>query len=166
MRQIMLALAFVWMIQGIGHGQDAPSLGEVAREARQQKQAKDAKAKAPHVVTENDMPEHPEIENHTVDGGGSAASEAKKSADEWKSEITQQEDMVHQHEAELTKLNDSIRFAPQNCVTGCAQWNERQKQKQDQAERLQTQLDDEKKSLEDMQEGARQEGYGSSVYEP
>ncbi|HEX8816703.1 MAG TPA: hypothetical protein VF753_14490 [Terriglobales bacterium] len=139
---------------------------------RQQKQDKDTKtrstsdSKAPRVVTENEMPEHPEIENHTLDGAGSVASQPRKSAEEWKSQISEQQNLVHAHEQELTKLNDSIRFAPGTCVNGCVQWNERQKEKQDKAERLQTQLDDERKQLDDMQEGARQEGYGSSVYEP
>jgi hypothetical protein len=174
MRQVKIALALACTIalSGLAHAQDSPSLGDVARQVRQQKQDKDAKGKAApdakpaRVITENEMPEHPEIKNQTVDGGASAASEEKHSAEEWKSQITEQQNLVHQHEAELTKLNDSIRFAPGNCVSGCAQWNERQKEKQDQVERLQTQLDEDKKHLDDMQEGARQEGYGSSVYEP
>jgi len=46
------------------------------------------------------------------------------------------------------------------------QYNERQIQKQDEVKRMQTQLDDQKKQLEDMQESARKAGLGSSVYEP
>jgi hypothetical protein len=172
MFKIFSMLAALLTLVVAAASQDSPSLGDVARQVRQQKQEKDVKAKSapdtktPRVVTESEMPEHPEIENHTVDGGGSAASAEKHSAEEWKSQITEQQKALQEHEEQLSKLNESIRFAPANCVTGCAQWNERQKEKQDTAERLQTQVDDEKKQLEDMQEGARREGYGSSVYEP
>jgi predicted ribosome quality control (RQC) complex YloA/Tae2 family protein len=46
------------------------------------------------------------------------------------------------------------------------QWNERQKEKQQQVERLKSQLEDQQKRLEDMQEQARKQGYGTSVYDP
>jgi hypothetical protein len=45
-------------------------------------------------------------------------------------------------------------------------WNERQREKQQRAERMQAQLEDQKKRLDDMQESARKQGYGSSVYDP
>ena len=46
------------------------------------------------------------------------------------------------------------------------QWNERQIKKQDDVQRMQQQLDQQKKQLENMQESARKAGLGSSVYEP
>jgi hypothetical protein len=46
------------------------------------------------------------------------------------------------------------------------QWNERQQQKQQQVEVMKSQLEDQQKKLEDMQDSARQQGYGSSVYDP
>jgi hypothetical protein len=46
------------------------------------------------------------------------------------------------------------------------QWNERQKEKQQEVERGQAQLAEQKKRLDDMQESARRQGYGSSVYDP
>jgi hypothetical protein len=45
------------------------------------------------------------------------------------------------------------------------QWNERQKEKQDQVESMKAQLEEQKKQLENMQESARKQGFGSSVYE-
>jgi uncharacterized coiled-coil protein SlyX len=46
------------------------------------------------------------------------------------------------------------------------QYNQRQVQKQDEVQRMQKQLDEQKKKLEEMQESARKAGLGSSVYEP
>jgi hypothetical protein len=69
-------------------------------------------------------------------------------------------------QSEIDKLNDSIHFAPGNCVSGCVQWDERQKEKQQDVERMRTQLEEQKERLEAMQESARQQGYGSSISDP
>ena len=69
-------------------------------------------------------------------------------------------------QGQVDDLNESIRFAPANCVANCVAWNEHQKEKQQQVERMQAQLEDMKKHLDEMQESARKQGYGSSVYDP
>jgi predicted ribosome quality control (RQC) complex YloA/Tae2 family protein len=66
----------------------------------------------------------------------------------------------------MDRLNSSIHFAPGNCVRNCVQWNEHQVQKQDEVQRMQSELEQQKKKLEDMQEAARKEGFGNAVYEP
>jgi Ni/Co efflux regulator RcnB len=167
------------LLGSFAYAQDSQSLGDVARQVRQQKQDKDAKskaaqdAKARKVITNEQMPEPSDLAAQTSgvsdEHGNATASSSngmKMSAEQWKSQIQAQENLVHTQEAELNKLNDSIHFAPGNCVSGCVQWNERQKEKQEQAERMAAQLEEQKKRLEEMQESARQQGYGSSVYEP
>jgi predicted ribosome quality control (RQC) complex YloA/Tae2 family protein len=67
---------------------------------------------------------------------------------------------------QVDDLNESIRFAPANCVENCVGWNERQREKQQQVERMQGQLDEQKRRLDDLQDSARKQGYGSSVYDP
>jgi hypothetical protein len=66
----------------------------------------------------------------------------------------------------MNLLNDSIQYASGNCVSNCVQWNERQKQKQDQVESMKGQLEEQQKHLEELQDEARKQGYGSSVYDP
>ena len=68
--------------------------------------------------------------------------------------------------SDIESLSASIEYAGANCVSGCVEWNERQKQKQDQVESMKVQLAEQEKRLEDMQESARKQGYGSSVYDP
>jgi ribosome-interacting GTPase 1 len=46
------------------------------------------------------------------------------------------------------------------------QWNEQQKRKQDQIDALKAQLAEGRQQLEQMQEAARKQGYGSAVYDP
>jgi hypothetical protein len=164
--------------------QDSESLGDVARQARQQKQDQDkdsqsnkagSTAKAPKVITNEEISSGPHLSPadsgstssahdgpHSTSGSGSA----KQSAEFWKSQIQAQKQSISALQAEINKLNDSIRFAPANCVSGCVQWNERQQQKQQEVERMRSQLDALNQHLQEMQEAARQQGYGSTIYDP
>jgi hypothetical protein len=172
-----ITVVAVGLLAALAYAQDSQSLGDAARQARQQKQAKEAKgktepdAKPVKVITNEQIPEHPELAPKASSSRNRADEppsfyDGKLSAEQWKSMIQRQEDVVRNQEAELNKLKDSIQFAPGNCVYNCVQWNEAQKQKQDRAERMGAQLEEGRKRLEGMQESARQQGYGSSVYEP
>jgi hypothetical protein len=160
-------------------GQDAPSLGEAARKTRQQEKAQpgnsSATPKAAKVVSDEDAPQPPrEPASSSASGDqGSPASNAKsasvtqkRSAAEWKQLILAQKSGINAMQAAIDKLDESIQFAPANCVAGCVQWNERQLQKKQEVERARAQLEEQKKRLADMQEAARQQGYGGSVYDP
>ena len=168
---------FVWL----AGAQDSPSMGDVARQARQQKQNKDAQnktlpaSKTPKVITNEEIPEHPEGTDEVSSSGNEAGPEtsapsvtggAKTSPEQWKTAIRAQKNVISSLQTSIDKVNESIQFAPGNCVSGCVQWNERQKQKQQEVERMKSNLDTQKKNLEKMQELARQQGYGSTVYDP
>lgn len=161
-------------------------MGDVARQARQQKQSKDAQSKAaqskaapttkaPKVITNEEIPESPEAANgastsedegHAPTSAPSASGAAKQSAEQWKAQILAQKNIVSSLQSDIDKLNDSIHFAPGNCVAGCVQWNERQKQKQQEVDRMRSQLESQKKRLQGMQDSARQQGFGGTVYDP
>jgi hypothetical protein len=179
-------------------GQDQPSLGDAARQARQDKQQKSAPAndgkskdgqskdgqskgspskasqpaKAPRVITNDEIPEHATATAASADqprgisDSPSPSGGGKMSPEHWKSQILAQKNVVSSMQREMERLNDSIRFAPANCSANCVQWNQRQREKQQEVERMQAQLEEQKKKLEDMQESARRQGYGSSVYDP
>jgi hypothetical protein len=211
-------------------GQDAPSLGDVARQARLQKQQKDAQAKdsaandasdpgsekvketpgasaandvrgtdaqtkaaptpgkvkdadakavqpakTPHLVTNEDLPEHvapTRVASHGLNTPDAPEAEVEKNdgpkapAEYWKHEIQAQKNSMVSLESQMNLLNDSIQYASGNCVSNCVQWNERQKQKQDQVESMKGQLEEQQKHLEELQDEARKHGYGSSVYDP
>jgi hypothetical protein len=180
------------------YGQDSQSLGDVARQTRQQKQqkdapakdassndasskqasganasAKDAQPKSPHVITNDEIPSHltptktaaggPQTANDTDAASNSSDRDAR--AEQLKSQIQAQKSAIASLEGEIADLSESVHYAGGNCVANCVQWNERQKEKQDQVESMKAQLEEQKKQLESMQESARKQGFGSSVYE-
>jgi hypothetical protein len=158
------------------YAQDEPSLGDLARQQRQQKEKsktahdKEKDAKAPKVITNEEIPVHPSTPAATSDSGTptAVASDGDKQLNEGdvKSQIQTQRSQIASLQKQIEQIQESIKFAPANCVSGCEQWNERQRQKQEQVERMQVQLEELKKSLEEQQEAARKQGLGSSVYDP
>jgi len=194
--------------------QDEPSLGDAARQARLQKQQKEAQAKdAPNpdaskdasahssandptkkdpftqtaqpastakktpkvtkVITNEEIPEHvgpvtrPAAPmSHTASDDQPTALGSDAQAEVLRSQITSMKENITSLQSQIDSVNDSIHFAPANCVSNCVQWNERQLQKQQQVEQMKAQLEEQKKQLEDLQESARKQGFGSSIYDP
>lgn len=171
----------------LAYGQDSQSLAETARQSRMQKQqketpAKDAApratdgqtAKTSRVITNDDIPEHvgstQTLENsphpYRAVYSPSSTGAGKTSADQWKSRIQAQKDTIASLQREIASLSASIHF-PENCLPRtCAQRNERQLEKENRVGIMNHQLDEQRRHLEELQESARKEGYGSSVYDP
>jgi len=149
------------------------SLGDVARKERQKQQSKDARP-AKKVMTDEDMPEHPASEPSATsskaqkkDSASAISAEGgKKSAERWKAEIQAQKNVVASLQRSLDRLNSSIHFVEANRYVDGAEYNQRQMQKQQRAQQMQVQLDEQKQRLEDMQEAARRAGFGNAVYDP
>jgi len=174
---VILVLAAVFsFFAGAGYGQDSHSLGDLARQQRQKEQSKAAQgkdAKPSKVITNEDVPEHAGSEPGPVANGEQSrnatppsSNGAKQPAEQVKAEILAQKNQIAALQKQVDEINESIRFAPANCRANCVEWNERQREKQQRVERMQAQLEEEKRRLEEMQESARKQGYGSSVYEP
>jgi len=170
----LFAFSSAWAI-----GQDAQSLGDIARQAKQQKQHSEGNtaqssdpqkpSKSAHVITNEEIPEHDETTNTAPQSGDSLSvrpdKEQKRSADYWKSHILQTKRSIASLQHSIDALSSSIRFSQGNYEKH-VDWNERQRQKQQEVENLKSQLDRLQKHLEELQEAARHQGYGSSVYEP
>jgi hypothetical protein len=154
-------------LAALSYGQ---SLGDVAREQRQKQEAKKTAA-APKVITNEDLPEHPNSDDSAASSQTSSENSpgrpfGSKSAEQWKAEIAAQRKSVDDLQRQIDRLNSSIHFAPGTCVRNCVQHNENQIHKQDEVQQMESQLEQQKLKLDDMQEAARKEGYGNSVYEP
>jgi hypothetical protein len=155
-----------------------PSLGDVARKQRdKQDNVKNPPAKAKKVVTEEDIPSHidgsaPDDESVPLDGPHSeksatpSANDVLKTGDHWKASIAQQKLAVADLKSRIDRLNSSIRFVSASAYTNGVEYNKMQARRQQEAQRLQGELDEQEKSPEHMQETARRAGYGSAVWDP
>jgi len=188
MRKFLVLLAACAVLCAISLAQDSQSLGDVARQNRQKKQqtqtatkqvatnddasngSDTAQPKAPHVVTNEEIPEQPEQSTtkkspayrDTQESPGNREAQGGR----WKSQIQSQKNAIAALQKEVDILSKSIRYAGGNCVANCAQWNERQQQKQAEVESMKAQLEEQQKRLEEMQETARRQGFGSAIYDP
>jgi hypothetical protein len=167
---IAVCFAFLLSLPAVaGYGQ---SLGDVARQQRQKQQAKDSRA-THKVVTNEEIPESPDAassdssESERSEAPSSpAAAAGKKTAEQWKVQIQAQKARIAALQEHVGKLNDSVHFVEANRYYNGVQYNQYQLKKQQEAQRLQKQLDGEKKTLENMQESARKAGFGSAVWDP
>jgi len=158
-----------FLLSGSGSSQ---SLGDVARQQRQKQQAKDAHS-AHKVVTNEEIPESPDASGSSSDNDSpressspAALNGGSRTAEQWKSGILAQKARIAAMQGQLEKLNDSVHFVEANRYYNGVQYNQYQLKKQQEAQRMQKQLDGEKKTLGNMQESARKAGFGSAVYDP
>jgi hypothetical protein len=191
MQRPTFALIAVALLSAVCPAQDSQSLGDLARQARAQKQKDSAsksssdskdrdssstdvsRPKASRVFTNDDSPNTqvttPVVAKQSSESSAATAQPAgnhEAQGEHWKSEIQSQKETISSRQNEITELNNSIHYAGANCVANCEKWNEHQQQKQEKVEALKAQLEEQKHHLEEMQEAARKQGFGSSIYDP
>ena len=176
-QKLFLALLTL-LLAGLAFGQE-PSLGDVARQQRRKQVSKPANSAA-KVVTNEDIPERPDAPEDSSkisdpdkgeeakDEHASGASQPRKgeSAEQWKAKIQAQKTVVMAQQGQVERLRDSIHFVEANRYVNGAQYNEQQRRKQIQLGQMESQLEQQKRKLADMQESARRAGFGNSVYDP
>jgi DNA repair exonuclease SbcCD ATPase subunit len=168
MRRVHQILLIVLLTAMASYGQ---SLGDVARQTRQKEKAKGTAKKK--IITNEDLPETPDLtpgQQETVGKLRPVASpgvpSGGRSAEEWKSQILAQKNALATLKAQMDKLNDSVRFVEANAYYNGVQYNEHQAKKQQQVEQMRTQIAEQRKQLEAMQDAAKKAGMGSAVYDP
>jgi hypothetical protein len=187
-RFILALAAAVSLCTGPALAQDAPSLGDIARQARQQKQqqansnsdtssagpqntADDPQtAKPSKVITNDEIPEHPSrvpsnAQKRPSSSTTVAGKEVKRPPEYWKAQVQQLKNSMATLQRRIDVLNGSLHAALTNSNDQPV-WNLREKEKERQLAELQAQMSDLQRLLEDTQESARRQGYGSSVYDP
>jgi hypothetical protein len=135
--------------------------------------ATESQAKTHRVITNDEIPEHADSDSasgtnsqtHSADETLSAYQQRKFSAAEWKSQIRSQKNAITSLQNEIARLSASVHF-PVSCLWNCPQRTERQIKKEDRVEIMKAQLEQQQKHLEEMQESARRQGFGNSVYDP
>ncbi len=177
MARIFLRILVVGAFAFITLSAYSQSLGDVARQQRAQNTKN---ANQPHkVLTDEDMPDHSNSDSDkSADNSASpafpdssannhsATNDKLQTGEEWKSAIGEQKQAVAEMQTQLDKLNASIHYVEANRYSNGVEYNQYQARKQQEAGRMQAQLDAQKKKLSEMQEKARREGFSSTVYDP
>ena len=159
-----------------GHAQ---SLGEIARQQKDSKSQKSnpQPASTPKkVYTDEDLgkPESPGDGKTpaTAKPSTNSAKEKEKdqqatSADQWRAKIQKKKDLIAALQERIDKLQASVNYVQnnRNIYTNAPEYNEHQHQKELAAERLKAELEQQKAELSDLQDQARQQGLGNSVYQ-
>jgi hypothetical protein len=157
--------------------QDAQSKAPDAQSKDGQDQSASANAQASkpgkRVITNDEIPEHVGPTSTTPNGNRQQPVSYPQptypnaqAADQIKSQILSMKSYIANTQAQIANLEQSIRYAGGNCISGCVQVNARQRQKEQQIEAMKQQLEQQQKQLEHAQEMARRQGFGSSVYDP
>ncbi len=188
---LFAACVFAWALTA--SAQDSPPLGDAARQSRADKQQQSQnnstpasdpnkssdgttsptgeQPKASRVITNDDLPAHhaaPALAPAAQTRGNlrpAGGNEIKRPAEYWKAQALQLKNSIAQVQRHIDTLTDSLHAVLTNS-TDEAVWNYREKERQRQITDLQAQLSDLRRRLEDTQEAARRQGYGSSVYDP
>jgi predicted RNase H-like nuclease (RuvC/YqgF family) len=155
-----------FLLISVSYGQ---SLGDVARQQRQNQQAKKDQP-PPKVITNEDLPEH------SLEAGDSEKANenrepmphpaASRSPEQWKAEIEAQKKNIEMLQRQMDRLSATIHYVEANRYYNGVQHNLRQEQKEAEVGRMQDQMELQKKRLDDMQEAARKDGFGNAVYDP
>jgi oligoendopeptidase F len=155
----------------------AQSLGDVARQQQQKKNQQPATGEK-KVLTNEDMPKGSPDEDVVTKSNSLQASNAshrdnlqkesaKPSAEELHSKIQKRKEEIAETQERIDKIEGTINFVQnnRNIYTNAPEYNEHQKQKQQAVEQLKGILKERQDELKQLQEQARQAGYGSAVYD-
>jgi len=172
--RLLALVAAAFLLSATANAQGSQSLGDLARQQRLQKAQS---ASAPGKAVESKIITNEEIPEHTEDKTGPPLKKglrsespafhgSRQTAQYWKSSIQGQKGQIAILQARMNEINSSIRFSSFDCGANCVVRNEHQRSKEAHVEQMQVQLQQQKRTLEEMQETARKQGYGSSVYDP
>ena len=161
-------------------GAQAQSLGDIARQ-QQQKKSQHPTTVSNKVLTNDDLgagaPSNSDQASSVNQKEAakpklardeqSANSTPKISAEEFKQKIQRQKDAIAAIQGRIDDLQGTINYVQnnRNIYTNAPEYNEAQKRKQQQIDQLKGVLQERKNELKDLQEQARQAGYGSAVYD-
>ncbi|MFZ3265112.1 MAG: hypothetical protein WA172_14005 [Terriglobales bacterium] len=188
-RIFLTVLATLLLAIPAAYGQ---SLGDVARENREQKAAN--ASPPPKVITNKSLPKDPDAVAGSSAGKSQTQAQTepspanaesskqaarqraaeRRAAQQWKQKILAQENTIANLRLRADKLKASIHFVDPNnyypydsnsAYTGLAE-NRYQARQLERLAQMRQQLDQQKKKLEDMQEAARHAGMHTTVYDP
>lgn len=177
----MLAKSSAVLLAGILLAQNlrAQSLGDIARQQREKN--KQPATTTNKVLTNEDLSTPGQADGAASDEAHnkknprqktSARTEQSKedeepSAEELKAAIQDKKAAIAETQDEIAKLQSTINYVEnnRNIYTNAPEYNEAQKRKEQEVNRLRGVLQQQQDELKDLQQSARKAGYGSALYD-
>ena len=171
---VLSAIAWVLLAQSVC----AQSLGDIARQQREKN--KQQPTTTNKVLTNDDL----KTPGDSVDSASDESQKKKTakqkamatedrpdkdqqpSADKLKTSIQDKKKVIATIQDEITKLQSTINYVQnnRNIYTNAPEYNEVQKRKEQEVDRLKGILQEQQDELKELQVTARQAGYGSAIY--
>ena len=179
LRRSCIFLAIAVMLTGLfAYSQ---SLGDIARETREQKAAKESTA-PPKVITNKDLEADPDndstpapAQQRPQSSPANAAASRKaaqqraveqRAADQWRQKVLTQRYAIAKLQAKIDWLKASIQSVNSNGPYEPLVYTRYQARQLERLKETQLELDQQRHALEDMQEAARKAGMHTPVYDP
>jgi hypothetical protein len=176
-RTFLKMVAIALLMASAAYGQ---SLGEIARENREKQSAQETSGTPPRVITNQDLGEGPEgkPEARLEQPANSRAmsygqrsdqrsdqqrQQEQHASEQWRRQILAQESRVANIQARIDQINASLRSEGASAQGPYTRYQAHQLER---AEQMQLQLDEQKRTLYEMQESARRAGMHTTVYDP
>ena len=178
--QIKSSLALLSAVVSVMLAQSvcAQSLGDIARQQREKKQQATTTDK---VLTNDDV----SASDHSADtalGDSQKKKTAKQkssataeqpdkdghpSAEELKASIQDKKHAIAEIQDEIAKLQSTVNYVQnnRNIYTNAPEYNDAQKRKEQEVNRLKGVLQEQQDEVKDLQDTARKAGYGSAIYD-
>ena len=171
-----LLVAFLLLVQRVC----AQSLGDIARQQREKN--KQQITTSNKVITNEDIStpgesaEAPSTDlkkkkstkqKPSTGGETSEKDDDPPSAEELKASIQEKKEGIAKIQARINEIQSTIGYVQnnRNIYTNAPEYNEAQKRKEQQVNRLKGILQEQQNELQELQETARKAGYGSAVYD-
>ena len=179
--QIRSSLAVLWAVTSVLLAQSicAQSLGDIARQQREKN--KQQATTTNKVLTNDDLsisghsddtaPDDSQKKKTAKQKPSATAAQPDKdgqpSAEELKTAIQDKKQAIAETQDEITKLQSTINYVQnnRNIYTNAPEYNEAQKRKEQEVNRLKGILQQQQDELKDLQDTARKAGYGSAIYD-
>jgi len=156
--------------------------GEQVNRAQQQDAPAQPTASTKKVYTNEDMPKassssatddakarKAEITSQVLSDGSAATKKTKgrDSVEQLKAKIRKQQELIAALQQAIKEIEPRIGFVQnnRNIYTNAPEYNAAQKERQLELQHMKSQLEDAKSTLTDLQEEARQAGFGNALYE-
>ncbi|HKT23203.1 MAG TPA: hypothetical protein VJR04_01290 [Terriglobales bacterium] len=172
---VLSAIASVLLAQSVC----AQSLGDIARQQREKN--KQQPTTTSKVLTNDDLSAPGDSDDPASDDSQKTKTAKQKatattdrpdkdqqpSADKLKGAIQDKKKVIATIQDEITKLQSTINYVQnnRNIYTNAPEYNEVQKRKEQEVDRLKGILQEQQDELKQLQDTARQAGYGSAIYD-